>query len=113
MFFFIPEFERAAKIRKIAVYTFICTLSCKTEHKTQLSFSQRQEILKCGVKIFELQKCGHSGKSNYGLNLSIILIFLTIYGLEKSQCDGSNGLNSRCKDHVNIHAFIDTALDSN
>ena len=36
-----------------------------------------------------LQKCGHTGKSNYGLNLSIILMFLTIYGVEKSQCDRS------------------------
>ena len=36
-------------------------------------------------KNFELQKCGHTGKSNYGLNLSIILMFLTISGVEKSQ----------------------------
>ena len=28
-------------------------------------------------------------KSNYGLKLSIILMFLTIYGVEKSQCDRS------------------------
>ena len=41
-------------------------------------------------KNFELQKCGHTGKSNYGQNLSIILMFLTIYGVEKSQCDRSN-----------------------
>ena len=40
----------------------------------------------------ELQKCGHPGKSNYGLNLSIILVFLTIYGVEKSQCDRSKRL---------------------
>ena len=31
----------------------------------------------------------HTGKSNYGLNLSIIFMFLTIYGVEKSQCDSS------------------------
>ena len=30
-----------------------------------------------------MQKCCHTGKSNYGLNLSIILMFLTIYGVEK------------------------------
>ena len=30
-----------------------------------------------------------TGKSNYGLNLSVILMFLTIYGVEKSQCDRS------------------------
>ena len=30
-----------------------------------------------------LQKCGHTGKSNYGLKLSVILMFLTIYGVEK------------------------------
>ena len=28
-------------------------------------------------------------KSNYGLKLSITLMFLTIYGVEKSQCDRS------------------------
>ena len=40
-------------------------------------------ILKClWSKNFELQKCGHTEKSNYGLNLSIILMFLTIYGEE-------------------------------
>ena len=52
--------------------------------------AQRQKILKClWSKNFELQKCGHTGKSNYGLNLSIILMFLTIYGVEKSQYDRS------------------------
>ena len=56
-----------------------------------MSFSQRQKILKClWSKNFELQKCGHTEKSNYGLNLSIILMFLTIYGVEKLQCDRSN-----------------------
>ena len=30
-----------------------------------------------------------TGKLNYGLNLSIILMFLTIYGVEKSQRDRS------------------------
>ena len=40
-------------------------------------------------KNFKLEKCGHTGKSNYGLNLSIILMLLTIYGVEKSQCDSS------------------------
>ena len=35
------------------------------------------------------KKCGHTGKSNYGLKLSITLMFLTIYGVEKSQCDRS------------------------
>ena len=70
--------------------SFFVILCCKTEHKTQLSFSQRQKILKClWSKNFELQKCGHTGKLNYGLNLSIILMFLTIYGVEKSQCDRS------------------------
>ena len=58
-----------------------------------MSFSQRQTILKClwskNFKNFELQKCGHAEKSNYGLNLSIILMFLTIYGVGKSQCDHS------------------------
>ena len=49
-----------------------------------MSFSQRQKILKWS-KNFELQKCGHTEKSNYGLNLSIILMFLTIYGVGKSQ----------------------------
>ena len=53
-----------------------------------MSFSQRQKILKClWSKKFELQKCGHTEKSNYGLNLSIILMFLTIYGVGKSQCE--------------------------
>ena len=37
-----------------------------------------------------LQKCGHTGKSNYRLKLSVILMFLTIYGVEKLQCDHSN-----------------------
>ena len=47
-----------------------------------MSFSQRQKILKClWSKKFELQKCGHTEKSNDGLNLSIILMFLTIYGV--------------------------------
>ena len=68
-------------------------LCCKTEHKIQPSFCQRQKILKClWSKNVELQKCGHTGKSNYGLKLSIILMFLTIYGVEKSQCDRSIGL---------------------
>ena len=56
-----------------------------------MSFSQRQKILKClWSKNFELQKCGHTEKSNYGLNLSIILVFLIIYGVGKLQCDRSN-----------------------
>ena len=55
-----------------------------------MSFSQRQKILKClWSKNFELQKCGHTEKSNYGLNLSIILMFLTIYEVRKLQCDRS------------------------
>ena len=50
-----------------------------------MSLSQRQKILKClWSKISELQKCSHTEKSNYGLNLSIILMFLTIYGVGKS-----------------------------
>ena len=55
-----------------------------------MSFSQRQKILKClWSKNFELKKCGYTEKSNHGLNLSIILMFLTIYGVGKSQCDRS------------------------
>ena len=78
-------------LSKAMDYLFSKYLCCKTEHKTQLNFSQRQKILKClWSKNFELQKCGHTGKSNYGLNLSIILMFLTFYGVEKSQCDHSN-----------------------
>ena len=69
------------KPRIIYLVKYLC---CKTEHKTQLSFSQRQKILKClWSENFELQKCGHTGKSNYGLNLPIILMFLTIYGVKK------------------------------
>ena len=57
-------------------------------HKTQ---HVRQKILKrLWSENFELQKCDHTEKSNYGLNLSIILMFLTIYGVGKSQCDRSN-----------------------
>ena len=60
-----------------------------------MSFSLRQKILKClWSKNFELQKCGHTGKSNYGLNLSITLMFLTIYGVEKLQCDRSISFDS-------------------
>ena len=70
-------------------------LCCKTEHKIQPSFCQRQKVLKClWSKNVELQKCGHTGKSNYGLTLSIILMFLTIYGVEKSQCDRSISFDS-------------------
>ena len=59
-----------------------------------MTFSQRQKILKClWSKIFKLQKCGHTAKSNYGLNLSVILTFLKIYGVGKSQCDHSTGHN--------------------
>ena len=55
-----------------------------------MSFSQRQKILKClWSKNSALQKCGHTEKSNYGLNLSIILMFLTIYEVGKLQCDRS------------------------
>ena len=55
-----------------------------------MSFSQRQKTLMClWSKNVELQKCGHTEKSNYGLNLSIILMFLTIYGVGKWQCDRS------------------------
>ena len=62
----------------------------KLSIKLSMSFSQRQKILKClWSKIFELQKCGHTEKSNYGLNLSIMLMFLTIYGVGKSQCDSN------------------------
>ena len=58
-----------------------------------MSFSQRQKILKClWSKSFELQNCGHTEKSNCRLNLSFILIFLTIYGAGKSQCDRSKAL---------------------
>ena len=79
--------EHLSKPQIIYLVKYLC---CKTEHKTQLSFSQRQKILKClWSKNFELQKCCHIGKSNYGLNLSIILMFLTIYGVEESQCDRS------------------------
>ena len=58
--------------------------------KLSVSFSQRQKTLKClWSKYFELQKCGHTEKSNYGLNLSIISKFLTIYTVGKLQCDHS------------------------
>ena len=33
--------------------------------------------------------CSHTGTSEYGLNLSSIFMFSTIYGVEKSQCDCS------------------------
>ena len=60
-----------------------------------MSFSQRQKILKClWSKNFELQECGNTGKSNYGLNLSIILMFLTIYGVEKLQCNRSTSVTN-------------------
>ena len=38
-----------------------------------------------------------SKKSNYELKLSIILMFLTIYGVEKSQCDHSKGRSTKDK----------------
>ena len=64
----------------------------KLSIKLSMSFFQRQKILKClWSKHFELQKCGHTEKSNYGLNLSIILMFLTIYGAGKLQSDRSIG----------------------
>ena len=60
-----------------------------------MRFSQRQKIMKClWSKIFELQKCGRTEKLNYELNLSIILMFLTIYGVGKSQCDHSKCLSN-------------------
>ena len=66
-----------------------------------MSFSQRQKILKClWSESFELQKCGHTEKSNYGLNLSIILMLLTIYGVGKSQCDRSTS-------HRNLLGLVD------
>ena len=56
-----------------------------------MSFSQRQKILtRLWSKHFELQKCGHTEISNYGLSFSIILLFLTIYGVGKLHCDRSN-----------------------
>ena len=62
--------------------------------KLSMSFSQRKKILKClWSKNFELQKCGHAEKSNYGLNLSIILMFSIIYGVAKLQCDCSKGIS--------------------
>ena len=62
----------------------------KLSIKLGMNFSQRQKTLKClSSENFELQKCGHTEKSNYGLNLSIILMFLTIYGVGKLQCDRS------------------------
>ena len=48
--------------------------------------------------------CGHTEKSNYGLNLSIILMFLTIYGVEKSQCDRSNSGKMIIHDHASFRA---------
>ena len=58
-----------------------------------MSFFQRQKILKrLWSRTFELQNCGHTEKSNYGLNLTIILMFLTIYGVGKLQCDRSIGV---------------------
>ena len=58
-----------------------------------MSFFQRQKILKrLWSKTFELQNCGHTENSNYGPNLSIILMFLTIYGVGKLQCDRSIGV---------------------
>ena len=55
-----------------------------------MSFSQRQKILKClWSKILSCKSAVILKKSNYGLNLSIILMFLTIYGNGKSQCDRS------------------------
>ena len=61
-----------------------------------MSFSQKQKILEClWSESFELQKCGHTEKSNYGLNLSIIFMFLTIYTVGKSQCDRSANLCDR------------------
>ena len=51
-----------------------------------MSFSERQKILKClWCKFLSCIKCGHTEKSNYGLNLSFTLMFLTIYGVGKSQ----------------------------
>ena len=71
-----------------ALVKYLC---CKTEHKTQLNFSKRQKILKClWSKNFQLQKSGHTGKSNYGLNLSIILMFLTFYGVENRSVTAAN-----------------------
>ena len=59
-------------------------VALKLSIKLSMSFSRRQKILKClWSKHFELQKCGHTDKSNDGLNLSIILMFLTVYGVRK------------------------------
>ena len=51
-------------------------------------------------KKFGLQKCGHKEKSNYGINLSIILMLLTIYGVGKSQCDRSKVLELTDVDYI-------------
>ena len=77
------------KARIIYLVKYLC---CKTERKlNSAEFLPKTKVLKClWSKNFELQKCDHTGRSNYGLNLSIILKFLTIYGVGKSQCDHSN-----------------------
>ena len=58
------------------VGTGLIFYAVKLSIKLSMSFSQRQKILKClWSKNFELQKCGHTEKSLYGLNLSIIVMF--------------------------------------
>ena len=86
----------------------------KLSIKLSMSFSQRQKILKClWSKNFELQKCGHTQKSNYGLTLPTILMFLTIYyGVGKSQCDRSQLQGSDGKEEILQEWITDQRLCS-
>ena len=86
-----PQLDTCDWSMYLNILKYLC---CKTEHKIQHEFLPKTKDFMCfkclWSKNFELQKCGHTEKSNYELNLSIILMFLTIYGVGKSQCDDSN-----------------------